>query len=59
MISYFEESDKTSSVEPLYELAKSLSDRPVLAKFFANLVKRQTDDPDLKVKIKKKFIDSN
>lgn len=52
MISYLEDADKNTSVEPLYHLAKSLSTtRPILAHFFANLVKKQTTDSELKQKL--------
>ena len=60
MLADLENVEKSGSVDPLYNLAVSLrANRPVLAKFFADLVSGQTDDPTLKQKIKTEFSDLN
>ena len=57
MLSHFDECDKSSSVDPLYQVAVDFKTRPVLAQLFASIVKSQTSNEELKHKIKEEFGD--
>ena len=55
MLSYFDECDKTSSPDSLYDLAVSLKSSPNVASLFASIVQSQTTNKELKHKAKLEF----
>lgn len=54
-LSAFDKCDKTSSPDPLYDLIVSLKSRPLLISLFSSILQSQTDDTNLKQKVKTQF----